>query len=120
MVNKEFPKGFLWGTAAAAAQYEGAAQMDGRGLSIWDVFANTPGQILDGSNPSIADDFYHTYKEDIRRMKEIGIQSFRFSFAWSRVFPEGKGAINQKGLDFYKRLVEELSLIHISYSPWAW
>lgn len=82
--------------------------MDGRGLSIWDVFANTPGQILDGSNPSIADDFYHTYKEDIRRMKEIGIQSFRFSFAWSRVFPEGKGAINQKGLDFYKRLVEEL------------
>ena len=82
--------------------------MDGRGLSIWDVFANTPGQILDGSNPSIADDFYHTYKEDIRRMKEIGIQSFRFSLPGRVYFRREKGAINQKGLDFYKRLVEEL------------
>lgn len=99
---------FLWGVATSAAQVEGAASVDGRGLSIWDAFAAKPGRIRDGSNPSIACDTYHRYKEDIRLTKELGINSFRFSFSWSRILPEGRGEVNQKGLDFYRRFVDEL------------
>lgn len=102
------PKDFLFGVATSAAQIEGGAFLDGRGASIWDTFAKKKGVIGDGSTPGISCDFYHNYKEDIALAKNLGIQSFRFSFSWSRIFPEGYGKINEKGLDFYKRVIEEL------------
>lgn len=102
------PKNFMFGVATSAPQVEGAALEDGKGLSIWDVFSRVPGAIADGSRPDTACDMYHTYKEDIKMMKKLGVDTYRFSFSWSRIFPEGKGKINQKGLDYYKRLLEEL------------
>ena len=104
----KFPSGFLWGVATSAAQVEGAALEDGKGLSIWDVFSRIPGKIRDGSTPDVSCDSYHRYREDIALMKRLGVQSYRFSFSWPRVMPEGTGKINDKGLDFYKRLVEGL------------
>lgn len=103
-----FPNGFLWGTATSAYQIEGAVDEDGRGRSIWDTFAHTPGKIVDHSNADQASDHYHRYKEDIRLMKALGVNAYRFSIAWPRVFPEGRGAPNPKGLDFYNRLLDEL------------
>ncbi|GGI97742.1 beta-glucosidase [Alicyclobacillus cellulosilyticus] len=102
-----FPEGFLWGTATAAYQVEGAAQEDGRGPSIWDTFAKTPGKVLNGDTGDVACDHYHRYPEDVRLMKELGMQAYRFSIAWPRIFPE-KGRYNPKGTDFYKRLVDTL------------
>jgi beta-glucosidase len=104
-----FPNGFLWGTATSSYQIEGAVTEDGRGPSIWDRFSHTPGTISDGSNGDTATDHYHRYKEDILLMKELGTKAYRFSIAWPRVFPEGTGSPNPKGLDFYKRLIDELS-----------
>ena len=104
-----FPKDFLFGVATSAAQIEGAAQEDGRGLSIWDVFSRIPNKIADNTTPEIACDHYHLFKDDVKLMRELGVNSYRFSISWSRVMPEGTGQINQKGLDFYKRLVEELN-----------
>src|SRR5215212_1032729 len=103
-----FPNGFVWGTATSAYQIEGALDEDGRGRSIWDTFAQTPGKIGDGSNADRANDHYHRYKEDVRLMKELGVKAYRFSIAWPRVFPDGDGAPNPTGLDFYRRLVDEL------------
>ena len=103
-----FPDGFLWGTATSAYQIEGAVDEDGRSRSIWDTFAHTPGKIADGSNADRANDHYHRYKEDVGLIKQLGVKAYRFSIAWSRVFPEGGGAPNPKGLDFYDRLVDEL------------
>ena len=103
-----FPDGFRWGTATSAYQVEGAAQQDGRGLSIWDTFSQEPGRIRDGTNGTTSVDHYHRYKEDVTLMKSIGAHTYRFSIAWPRVFPDGKGAANPKGLDFYDRLVDEL------------
>jgi beta-glucosidase len=103
-----FPDGFLWGTATSAYQIEGAVDEDGRGRSIWDTFAHTPGKIEDHSNADRANDHYHRYKEDVRLIKELGVKAYRFSIAWPRVFPQGTGAPNPKGLDFYDRLVDEL------------
>lgn len=102
------PNDFLFGVATSAAQIEGAAQIDGRKNSIWDEFAQKEGAIGDKSNPSITCDFYNRYKEDIALAKSLNIGSLRFSFSWSRIFPEGYGKVNQKGLDFYKNLVYEL------------
>jgi beta-glucosidase len=107
-VTRRFPKGFLWGTATASYQIEGAVDEDGRGPSIWDTFAHTPGKIADGSTGDVAVDHYHRYKEDVQLMKALGAKSYRFSIAWPRVFPQGTGAPNPKGLDFYNRLVDEL------------
>ncbi|WOH68754.1 GH1 family beta-glucosidase [Bradyrhizobium sp. BWA-3-5] len=104
-----FPNGFLWGTATSAYQIEGAVNEDGRGPSIWDRFSHTPGAIADGSNGDTATDHYRLYKEDIHLMKELGTKAYRFSIAWPRVFPDGTGSPNPKGLDFYKRLIDELS-----------
>jgi beta-glucosidase len=104
-----FPNGFLWGTATSSYQIEGAVNEDGRGESIWDRFAHTPGTIADRSNGDTATDHYHRYKEDVRLMKELGTKAYRFSIAWPRVFPDGTGSPNPKGLDFYKRLIDELS-----------
>lgn len=101
-----FSENFIFGTATSAAQVEGAASEDGRGKSIWDVFARTPGNIADGSTPDTACNLYHTYEDDFELAERLNIQSYRFSFSWSRIFPEGKGSVNQKGLDFYKRMVD--------------
>lgn len=103
------PKDFIFGVATSAGQVEGAAYEDGKGLSIWDVFSCIPGNIVDGSKPDGACNMYHSWKEDIQTMKRLGVDSYRFSFSWSRILPDGKiGSINQKGLDYYKRMIEEL------------
>jgi beta-glucosidase len=103
-----FPDGFVWGTATSAYQIEGAVNEDGRGRSIWDTFAHTPGKIADHSNADRANDHYHRYKADIGLIRDLGVKAYRFSIAWPRVFPQGAGAPNPKGLDFYNRLVDEL------------
>src|SRR5256885_2320619 len=103
-----FPNGFVWGTATSAYQIEGAVDEDGRGRSIWDTFAHTPGKIGDYSSADRANDLYHRYEEDVRLIKQLGVRAYRFSIAWPRVFPEGTGAPNPKGLDFYVRLLDEL------------
>jgi beta-glucosidase len=106
--SSSFPSGFRWGTATSAYQIEGAVNEDGRGSSIWDRHAHTRGKILDHSNADVANDHYHLYKEDVQLMKVLGVKAYRFSIAWPRVFPEGAGSANPKGLDFYNRLVDEL------------
>src|SRR6201990_718814 len=103
-----FPEGFVWGTATSAYQIEGAVHEDGRGPSIWDTFAHTPGKIADQTNADRANDHYHRYKEDVGLIKSLGARAYRFSIAWPRVFPDGAGKPNPKGLDFYDRLVDEL------------
>src|SRR5215469_8035331 len=105
---RSFPPGFLWGTATAAYQVEGAVNADGRGPSVWDTFSHTPGKIWHDETADVADDFFHSYKQDVALMKELGTKAFRFSIAWPRVFPQGTGSPNPKGLDFYKRLLDEL------------
>jgi beta-glucosidase len=112
-----FPDGFIWGTATSAYQIEGAVNEDGRGRSIWDTFAHTPGKIGDRSNADRANDHYHRYKEDVGLIKELGAKAYRFSIAWPRVFPHGTGAPNPKGLDFYDRLVDEL--LKVGIEPFA-
>ncbi len=104
----KFPPGFLWGSATASYQVEGAVKEDGRGVTIWDTFSRTPGKTVGGATGDIATDHYHRYKEDVGLMKSLGVKTYRFSIAWSRVFPEGAGKPNPKGLDFYNRLVDEL------------
>ncbi len=106
--HRSFPKGFLWGTATASYQVEGAVNEDGRGPSIWDTFSHTPGKVVNNATGDVADDHYHRYKEDVQLMKSLGVKVYRFSIAWSRVFPQGSGTPNPKGLDFYNRLVDEL------------
>ena len=108
MITKSFPKDFLWGAATASYQLEGGAAADGRGESIWDRFSHTPGAIRDGNTGDVACDHYGRFAEDVAMMKEIGLRAYRFSIAWSRVFPEGTGGLNQRGLDFYKALVDAL------------
>jgi beta-glucosidase len=107
--SARFPDGFLWGTATSSYQIEGAVNEDGRGRSIWDSFSHTPGTIADHSNADTATDHFHRYKEDVQLMKALGAKAYRFSIAWPRVFPEGAGSPNPKGLDFYNRLLDELS-----------
>lgn len=104
----KFPENFQWGVATSAGQIEGAAFEDGRGASVWDTFSRLPGKILDGSTPDVACDFYHRYKSDIALAKSLGINAFRFSFSWSRIIPDGTGKVNEKGLDFYDRVIDEL------------
>jgi beta-glucosidase len=103
-----FGNDFLWGAATAAYQIEGAVDEDGRGESVWDRFCATPGKVRNGDSGAIACDFYHRYPEDIALMKDLGLDAFRFSIAWPRILPEGRGRVNQEGLDFYDRLVDEL------------
>jgi len=103
-----FPSTFVWGTATAAYQVEGAAAEDGRGESIWDRFSATPGNVANGDTGAVACDTYHRYAEDIRLMHELGIGAFRLSVAWPRILPGGRGRVNQAGLDYYDRLVDDL------------
>jgi beta-glucosidase len=107
-ISGKFPQGFLWGSATASYQVEGAVKEDGRGVTIWDTFSHTPGKTVGNATGDIAADHYHRYKEDVGLMKSLGVKTYRFSIAWSRVFPEGAGNPNPKGLDFYNRLVDEL------------
>jgi beta-glucosidase len=99
---------FIWGAATAAYQIEGAVDEDGRGESVWDRFCGTPGKVRAGDSGAIACDFYHRFADDIALMRELGLDAFRFSIAWPRVVPDGRGAVNAAGLDFYDRLVDEL------------
>lgn len=103
-----FPKDFLWGAASAAAQIEGAWNEDGRGESIWDTLVHEGGHVAHGENCDVACDHYHHYKEDVAIMKEIGLKSYRFSISWSRVLPQGTGPVNEKGVQFYIDLCDEL------------
>jgi len=103
-----FPPGFLWGAATSAYQIEGSPLADGAGPSIWHRFAHTPGRIANGDTGDVACDHYRRWAEDVRWMHRLRLSSYRFSVSWSRVLPEGKGAVNQKGLDFYARLVDHL------------
>ncbi|MFG3554892.1 GH1 family beta-glucosidase [Micromonospora sp. NPDC047557] len=104
----EFPAGFRWGVSTSAHQIEGATTAGGRGASIWDTFARSPGRISDGSSGEIACDHYHRYAEDVALLAGLGVSAYRFSIAWPRVQPSGSGAANAAGLDFYDRLVDEL------------
>lgn len=105
--NKDaFGPDFKWGVSVAAYQIEGAHDLDGKGLSIWDVFSNTKGKIKNNQNANTACDFYHRYKEDIQLIKKLNIPNFRFSISWSRILPKGKGAINQAGIDFYNNVID--------------
>jgi len=103
-----FPDSFVWGAATSAYQIEGAWNEDGKGPSIWDTFAHTPGRIWNGDTGDVACDHYHRYREDVALMKRLNLGAYRFSISWPRVLPAGKGAVNLPGLDFYDRLVDEL------------
>lgn len=103
-----FKKDFIWGAATSAYQIEGAAFEDGKGPSIWDVYSHQPGKIVDGQDGDIACDHYHRFAEDVKLMAKLGIKGYRFSISWPRVFPQGVGKVNEKGLDFYERLVDLL------------
>ena len=103
-----FPDGFLWGTATASYQIEGGVKEGGRGESIWDRFSHTPGKIQDGDTGDVACDHYHRFREDVDIMKALGLKAYRFSVAWSRIFPDGGKRLNPAGLDFYSSLVDAL------------
>ena len=108
VVQTPFPAGFVWGAATASFQIEGAAHEDGRGESIWDRFCATPGKVWNGHDGSVACDFYHRYRDDVALMQVLGIDAFRFSIAWPRILPDGRGRVSEAGLDFYDRLVDEV------------
>ena len=117
MSRDAFPRGFVWGVATSAFQIEGAHDIDGRGPSIWDRYAAQPGLIEDGSNANVACDHYHRYQGDIGLMKSLGVGAYRFSIAWPRVVPFGRGPVNEAGLDFYDRLVD--GLLSAGITPWS-
>ncbi len=108
MTTHKFPADFIWGAATASYQIEGAWDEDGKGESIWDRFSHTPGNILGGDTGNIACDHYHRWPEDIALMSDLGLDAYRFSISWPRIIPNGRGQINQAGLDFYSRLVDAL------------
>ncbi|WP_261165641.1 GH1 family beta-glucosidase [Microbacterium sp. Marseille-Q6965] len=112
---RSFPEDFLFGAATAAYQVEGAAFEDGRTASIWDAFSRVPGAVINADNGDVACDHYHRYRDDVALMKELGLQSYRFSISWARVRPDG-GAVNPRGVDFYSRLVDEL--LEAGIRPW--
>ncbi|MGE8203731.1 glycoside hydrolase family 1 protein [Heyndrickxia sp. NPDC080065] len=103
-----FPQNFLWGSASAAYQVEGAWNEDGKGPSIWDTYTKNPGTTFQDTNGDVAVDHYHRYQEDVALMAEMGLKAYRFSIAWSRIYPEGRGEVNEKGLQFYDDLINEL------------
>ena len=109
-----FPKDFVWGAAAASYQIEGSARQDGKGTSIWDVFCQKQGTVWNGQSGEVACDHYRRYQEDVRLMKQIGLYAYRLSISWPRIIPQGTGAINPKGLEFYDKLIDELLAADIS------
>ncbi|HKA69822.1 MAG TPA: GH1 family beta-glucosidase [Actinomycetes bacterium] len=106
--DRRFPDGFRWGVATSSYQIEGAWNEDGKGPSIWDTYTHTPGKITNDDNGDVANDHYHRYEEDVALMKSIGATAYRFSIAWPRIFPDGTGQPNPNGVDFYRRLLDEL------------
>jgi beta-glucosidase len=108
MTALRFPDGFLWGASTSAYQIEGAVGEDGRGRSVWDTFSSVPGKVAGGDNGDVAADHYHRVAEDVELMRALGLTAYRFSIAWPRVLPAGAGAVNERGLDFYRRLVDLL------------
>jgi len=112
-----FPKKFSWGAAAAAYQIEGSAPIDGKGPCVWDMFSAIPGRTFEGHDGAVACDHYHRYAEDASLMQELGIPNYRLSISWPRVLPSGDGAINERGLDFYDRLID--SLLAEGITPWV-
>ncbi|ADB30175.1 beta-galactosidase [Kribbella flavida DSM 17836] len=112
-----FGPGFRWGVSTSAYQIEGAATEGGRGPSVWDTFAGAPGRVLDGSTGSVACDHYHRYAEDVRLLRDLGVDTYRFSFSWPRIQPAGSGAVNPEGLGFYDRLIDELLAAGIQPAP---
>ena len=123
-----FPPNFLWGAATAAYQIEGAVNEDGRSPSVWDTFSRRPGATAFDQTGDRATDHYHRYREDVALMRDIGLKAYRFSASWSRIFPDASGVPNPKGLDFYKRLTDELrdagiqpwlTLFHWDLPQWA-
>lgn len=117
MHRSDFPEGFVFGAATASYQIEGATQEDGRLPSIWDTFSRRPGAILDGTTGDVADEHYHRFREDVALMADLGIDAYRFSLAWPRIQPTGDGSANSAGLDFYRRLCDEL--LGAGITPWA-
>lgn len=112
-----FPDQFIWGVATAAAQIEGAATAGARGASVWDHFSALPGKILNGDTPAVACDHYHRFKEDFALMRELGVKNYRLSLAWPRIIPDGDGAVNTQGIDFYHRLFDAMAENDIT--PWV-
>jgi beta-glucosidase len=112
-----FPDGFQWGVATASYQIEGAVSEDGRAPSIWDTFSHTPGKTLNGDTGDVADDHYHRWPEDLELLRELGVDLYRFSLAWPRLQPDGRGALNEAGVDFYARLVD--GLLEQGVQPWV-
>ena len=112
-----FPDGFLWGAATASYQIEGAVHADGRGESIWDRFSRTPGKTVDGHTGDVACDHYHRWREDIGLMRQLGVGAYRFSVAWPRIIPNGRGRVNERGIGFYDRLVD--GLLEAGITPWV-
>lgn len=102
-----FPKDFLWGSSSAAYQIEGGWNEDGKGVTNWDTFVRIPGKTFEGTTGDIAVDHYHRYKEDIALMAEMGLEVYRFSVSWARIYPEGKGIVNEKGIEFYQNIIDE-------------
>ncbi len=120
MSDKEFlrfPEGFVWGSATAAYQIEGAWNLDGKGESVWDRFSSNPANIEDGQPGTITCDHYHRFKEDFSLMQQMGLKNYRLSLSWTRILPSGTGALNQAGLDFYQRIFDELQAKGIT--PWV-
>jgi beta-glucosidase len=108
MTSLKFPKNFVWGAATSAYQIEGAWNADGKGLSIWDTFSHQPGKVANNENGDVAVDHYHLYKDDVKLMADLGLKAYRFSIAWTRIIPDGRGNVNKKGWAFYDRLIDEL------------
>ena len=103
-----FPPDFYWGAATAAYQIEGAANEDGRKPSVWDTFCRIPGRVKNGDTGDVACDHYHRFEADVKLMAELGIKHYRFGISWPRIIPDGRGAVNEKGVDFYRRLTDTL------------
>lgn len=117
MSSYKFPEQFIFGAATSAYQMEGAAEIEGRLPSVWDTFSATPGRILNGDTGRVACDHYHHYREDIKLMASLGIKHYRFSLSWCRLIPEGRGAVNEAGIDFYQRLVD--CLLEYDITPYV-
>lgn len=113
----QFPRDFVFGAATAAYQIEGAVAADGRSPSVWDTFTHQPGRVFENQNGDVACDHYHRWREDVALMHDLGLQAYRFSFAWSRLLPDGVGQPNAKGIDFYDRLIDRL--LEAGIAPWV-